>query len=759
MSVAKTFMSGISVLGLAALLLGGSTSIAYIKQIEPTLPDHLELASWVPVEGTTIVSRDGIVLGVHAKEHRKFAPLKTIPNVIVSAFIAAEDANYWKHHGVDVGAVVRATLANLKSAPGARLEGASTITQQVVKNVLLNSERTFDRKIKEGILALKVDRDIGKERVLEIYLNQIYFGAGAYGISVAARTYFGKNLSDVSIEEAAMLAGLPKAPSAANPFNNRARALERRNYVLRRMYENGFISRQEFEIAASKPIVTHRSDVAGEENDPAMWYPQEAVRRLLLQEQGSERLYEGGGKVVSTVDSEIQKTVHSQMRRHLVLEDRKSGWRGPLARGLTGAINWADAALSKPEGAEDWVVGVVQSSDRDAVVLTSNGPVQVNGSNLTWATSKKRTSAVLSKGDVVLLGDLGKGLELVQIPAIQGAVVVMDPRSGNVLALDGGFSGELSEFDRASQAKRQTGSVFKPFVYMAAVEAGYNAMSPVLDSPIAIDQGAGQSDWRPSGGSAGGMGLITFRRSLELSRNLSTVRLLYDLGMDKVVNVATRVGFALPSNASYAMALGAAEATPLEVASAYSAFANGGFKVEPKLIPSQAGTMVQVFDPMDVAKMTSIMEGVITSGTAQKAFAGSKKPLAGKTGTTNKSRDVWFAAYGPEVVIVAWMGRDDHGPLYKGAAGGASVAPLVRSIADKIDGMVNFAEFTIPDEAETILVNRKNGSVEENGDVLEIVSQSELKELEQVGSSPQETIDGVNDSEHLGEDEPYDIDE
>jgi len=757
MSLAKTFMSGISVLGLTGAVLVGSTSIAYIKQVEQTLPDHKQLISWSPSEGTTIVSSDGVTLGIHAKEHRKFVPLKAIPNVVVSAFIAAEDGNYWKHHGVDASAIARATLSNLKSGPDSRLEGGSTITQQVVKNVLLTSERTFDRKIKEGILALKVDRDVGKDRVLEIYLNQIYFGAGAYGVAVAAQTYFGKELSELTIEEAAMLAGLPKAPSAANPFINPGRALERRNYVLRRMQENGFISAQEQQIASSAPITAHKSDATLAENDPAMWYAQEAVRRQLLQERGAKQLYEGGGQVVSTINSRVQRAAHAELRRHLVLEDRKSGWRGPLKRGYAGVIDWSSPQLAKPEGAEDWIVSVVLKSDRDATLATENGEVTIKGASLSWATSKKRANAVLRQGDVVLLADLGKGLELVQLPELQGAVVVMDPRDGSVLGLAGGFSGETSEFDRATQAKRQTGSVFKPFVYMAAIEAGYNAVSPVLDSPIAIDQGAGMKDWRPSGGSSGGMGMITFRRSLELSRNLSTVRLLYDLGMDRVVDVATRAGFTMPANASYAMALGAAEATPLEVASAYSSFANGGYRVDAKLLLSKDVVRQRAFEPMDVAKMTSILEGVIKAGTAQKAFSGFKKPLAGKTGTTNKSRDAWFAAYGPEVVIVGWIGRDDHGPLYNGAAGGSSAAPLVRSVADAIDGAVSFDEFSIPAEAGTVRVNRKTGAIDENGDVLEVMTADEVRQLEPI--VPEENSEQHVEDEQNYTHETYDYDD
>lgn len=745
MSLARTLMSGISVLGLTGSLIIGSVALSYIKNVDGTLPDHKALNSWVPSEGTTIFSSDGVSLGVHAKENRKFVPLNEIPNVLISAFISAEDGNYWNHHGIDVVSIARAALSNLKSGPDSRLEGGSTITQQVVKNMLLTSERTLDRKIKEAILALKSDRDIGKNKILEIYLNQIYFGSGAYGVAVAAETYFGKYLSELSIAEAAMLAGLPKAPSSANPFINPERALNRRNYVLRRMLENGYISEQEHEVAVSTSVNANKNIARVATGDPSMWYAQEAVRRQILQSQGEKQLYEGGGDVVSTINSRIQKIVHAELRRHLVIEDRKSGWRGPLKTGYFGSIDWTSPLLSKPSGAEDWSVAVVRSASRNALLETESGEVSITGASLSWATTKKHASSILKPGDVVLLADLGSGLELVQLPILQGAVVAMNPNDGSVLGLAGGFSGETSEFDRATQAKRQTGSVFKPFVYMAAIEAGYNATSPVLDSPIAIDQGAGKSDWRPSGGSSGGLGMITFRRSLELSRNLSTVRLLYDLGMDRVVDLATRVGFKLPANASYAMALGATEATPMEVASAYSAFANGGYRVQAKLLSGDIEAHQRVFDPMDVAKMTSILEGVVKAGTAQKAFSKFKYPLAGKTGTTNESRDAWFVAYGPDIVVVGWLGRDDDGPLYKGAAGGSSAAPLVRDILDDLDGLVPLNDFRIPAEAETVLVNRKTGAVDPDGDVLEVMSPEEIRQL--TPSEPEKNVEENVDSD------------
>lgn len=724
MSLARTALAGAAVLGLAATVLAGAAAMAYVRQVAPTLPDHMAIAAWHPKQGTSILARDGTLIGLHASEKREFVPLASIPMLVVNAFLAAEDANYWEHSGIDPTAIARAAISNLGSAPGDRPEGGSTITQQVIKNVILSPERTFDRKIREALLALRADRDVGKERVLEIYLNQIYFGAGAYGVAVAARTYFGKELNDLDIAEAALLAGLPKAPSAANPFSNPARAAKRRAYVLGRMFDEGFISREERAAAASRPL-PERPSAAPESLDPAFWHPQEAVRKMLLAEVGADRLYGDGGEIVTTIVPSLQRAVHRELRKGLVTEDRRSGWRGPLGSGFSSAPDWQSQALAAPAGAEDWLVGVVAESGRDARLVTREGDVTIEGSSLGWATASKRADAVLSRGDAVLVADFGNGPELVQIPLVEGAAVVLDPHTGAVLAIDGGFSHETSEFDRASQARRQTGSAFKPFVYLAALEMGYDAMSPVLDSPIAIEQGGGKEDWRPKSGNDGGLGLITLRRSLEMSRNMSTVRLLHDVGTAKVGDVARRAGFSLPPDLAYSMALGAAEATPLEVAAGYAALANGGNRVHPTLVLAQAaapgvGTSPDL-DPVAVAQLTSILEGVVTSGTARRAFEGFGPRIAAKTGTTDEARDAWLAAYGTGVVAVAWIGRDDHKPLAKGASGSATAAPVIREILEAAEGIVNYGDFMLPQGATTVRADRNSGMPDPDGGVIEIV--------------------------------------
>lgn len=725
MNFARTFLAGTAILTLLGGLAVVGTGIAYVRKIEPTLPDIQSVVDWKPKEGTTILAVDGTVLGVHASEFRKYVPYAEIPPLVVNAFVAAEDGQFWTHKGVNPAAMARALLTNLK---GGRVLGASTISQQVVKNILLTPERTIDRKIKEALLAMKVDKAIGKQKIIEIYLNESYLGEGAYGVVAAAKTYFGKDISELTVSEAAVLAALPQAPSVTNPVKNMSGTMERRNYVLGRMLAEGYIDNAAYGRSIVEPIVVTRGGKeAARETEYAFRSPEEAVRRALVSSLGSDRVYKDGGTVKTTVDPDLQRIAHRELRIGLVHEDRRSGWKGPMVSGVSLPVNWDDEALSPPPGAEDWKVGVVVEAGRDAILETRDGNVTVTGASLAW-TSRKKASSLLKKGDAVLIGDLGEGLEIVSIPKVQGAVVVLDPTSGAIRAMDGGFSAEESEFNRATQAKRQTGSVFKSFVYLSALEMGFDAMSPILDRPIAIEQGPGLADWRPTSHDAG-LGLITLRRSLELSRNESTVRLVYDLGLDQVAETAKRAGIRIPEKLTYSMALGTAETTPLNVAEAYATLANGGHHIQPTFVPAEgpvslAGRQSE-FDPIAVAQLSSILEGVTYAGTARNAFNGFDKPISAKTGTTDQSKDAWFASYGPRFVLVVWVGRDDSKPLAKGAAGGITAGRIARGILDHGADDFQFDPFELPDGTETVVVDRATGMPDDNGDVVEIVRTEE----------------------------------
>ncbi|MDW9478981.1 penicillin-binding protein 1A [Sinorhizobium meliloti] len=725
MNFARTFLAGTAILTLLAGLAAVGTGIAYIRKIEPTLPDIQSVLDWKPKEGTAILAVDGTVLGIHASEFRKYVPYSEIPPLVVNAFVAAEDGQFWTHKGVNPVAMARALLTNLK---GGRVFGASTISQQVVKNILLTPERTIDRKIKEALLAIKVDKAVGKQRIVEIYLNESYLGEGAYGVVAAARTYFGKDISELSVSEAAVLAALPQAPSVVNPVKNLARTIERRNYVLGRMLAEGYIDQDAYTRSLAEPIMVSRGGKeAARETEYAFRSPEEAVRRALVSSLGSDRVYKDGGTVRTTLDPDLQRIAHRELRIGLVHEDRRSGWQGPIASGVEFPLNWEDELLAAPPGAEDWKVGVVVEARRDAMVETKDGHVTIGAASLAW-TSRKKASSLLKKGDVVLIGDLGAGPEIVSIPRVQGAVVVLDPHSGAIRAMEGGFSSEESEFNRATQARRQTGSVFKSFVYLSALEMGFDAMSPILDRPIAIEQGPGLADWRPTSHDAG-LGLITLRRSLELSRNESTVRLVYDIGLDRVAETAKRAGIRLPENLTYSMALGTAETTPLNVAEAYATLANGGHHVQPTFVPADGPVSLEGrtpdFDPIAVAQLSSILEGVTYAGTARNAFDGFEKPISAKTGTTDQSKDAWFASYGPRFVLVVWVGRDDSRPLAKGAAGGVTAGRIARGILDHGAADFQFDPFELPDGTETVVVDRTTGMPDAKGDVIEIVRTEE----------------------------------
>jgi penicillin-binding protein 1A len=723
MSLPKTILSGTAVLAVVSSILGASITLSYVKEMSKDLPDISKIGQWQPKEGSRILADDGTVLGVHAKEYREFVTLDQIPPLVIAAFLSAEDGNFWKHKGVDPVGVARAFISNLK---GGRISGGSTIDQQVIKNVVLTPERTMKRKIQEALLALKIDKEIGKDRILEIYLNEIYLGSGVYGVKAAANRYFGKQLDQLTPSEAAVLAGLPQAPSAGNPFSNIGKATERRNYVLDRMAKLGYVTPEDAARYRGLPLVTAKgSDPVSGISDPAYGYAEEAVRRLQVAEVGSDKFYSDGGDLKTTLKARLQKVVHEELRRGLVMEDRKTGWHGTLARGISGSIDWDDVRLKSPAGAESWKVAVVRSLSKAIALETETGVVSVPINSLSW--TGRKASSLIRPGDAVLVGDIGDGLEILQVPDVQGAVVVMEPTTGTVMAMDGGFSSEQSEFNRATQAKRQPGSVFKPFVYLTALEMGYNAMSPVLDSPIELDSGDGAPVWRPQQNEKG-LGLITLRRALEKSRNHATVRLLYDVGEEKVRETAIKVGLQMPEKATYAMALGTVEMSPLNVAVAYSAIANGGQPVRASFfkhnMPVHSDPGVN-FDPVAVAQLSSILEGVTYAGTASRAFSGFKHPIAAKTGTTNGSRDVWFAAFGPKYVIVSWLGHDDYRPLHKGAAGGETVAPVVRRILDRSEGMIEFSDFTLPPGATTITADRLTGQVDPNGDVVEIIREGE----------------------------------
>ena len=712
MRIVRTLFS-LTVIAVAASSLAAlAVILAAVERYGKDLPDHGYLATYVPRTGSRILSADGQLLSRKVEQRRVFVPYAQIPPLVVSAFLSAEDRNYFSHGGVDPTAVARAALS------GGAAGGGSTITQQVAKNLLVGNERSLGRKIREALLALRMDRDLGKQRVLEIYLNEIYLGLGAYGVAEAADTYFGKPLKDLAPAEAALLAGMPKAPSSFNPRRNAGRALERRGYVLRRMADDGVIDAAAWKTASATPIAVgprKGSEIVDSGQDG--WF-EETAWKAATTAVGTEQAERQDLVVSTTLRPNLQKAADAALRNGILKADRALGWRGPLAR-VRLPVRWGDAELDPPPGAGDWETGVVEAVGQEAVIaLSADRRVRLGPDGTRW--TGYAPASILRPGDVVLLDTSGSRPALVQMPKVEGGLAAVDPRTGDVLALIGGFSRERSSFDRATQAKRQAGSAYKPILYSAALRMGFDATSPLLDAPIALTQGQGLEDWRPNDAKGAGRGgLITVRRALELSRNMATVRLLWDLGLEEMQDIANRLGVAPEKPLTYVAALGAVEVSPLQMALAYSTFANGGVRPAARYVTevrTRDGALLKsvppdldqrVLDPIAATQMATVLRGVVERGTARAAFAGFKMPVSGKTGTTNSARDTWFVGFSPEIVVAVWIGRDDNKELADGAGGGKVSATIVREFLER-SGMT-LTDFKPPQDAKTLAVDPTTG--------------------------------------------------
>ncbi|HEY4820311.1 MAG TPA: penicillin-binding protein 1A [Xanthobacteraceae bacterium] len=738
------FLGFLFAFGTIVFLVGIGAAAGLVWHFSKDLPDYSQLQDYEPRVMTRVHASDGSLLAEYARERRLYLPIQAVPKLVLNAFVSAEDKNFYEHGGLDFGGIARAGMLYLQNyGSNRRPQGASTITQQVAKNFLLTNEVSFQRKIKEALLALKIERTYSKEKILELYLNEIYLGLGAYGVAAASLLYFDKSVHELSIADAAYLAALPKAPTLLHPFRQRDRALERRNYVIDRMVENGYIKAQDGEKAKKEPLsVTARPTGA---HIFAAEFFAEDVRREIYDKFGEKGLYEGGLSVRTTLDPKMQVIARKALADGLVQFDEQQGYRGAVSK-LDIAGDWG-VKLADVKALSDigWKLAVVlETSDQAArigfqpgrepggAVLRDRqiGIVPLEG--VKWAKAvvgptKGRTpvkvSQVLEPGDIIYVEALaGKDgqFRLRQVPEVSGAMVVMDPWTGRVLALVGGFSYDQSQFDRATQAMRQPGSSFKPFVYAAALDNGYTPSTVVVDAPIEIDQGPGLGMWRPENYSTGKYyGPQTLRFGIEQSRNVMTVRLAQDVGMPLIGEYAKRFGVydSLPPYLSFA--LGAGETTVLRMTAAYSMFANGGRRITPTLIdriqdrygktvykhdlrecsacdatkwqnqpePTLIDRREQVLDPMTAYQITSMMEGVVQRGTGT-AVREVGKPIAGKTGTTNDEKDAWFMSFTPDLAVGIYMGYDKPRHLGRGATGGHLAAPIARdfyklALADK----------------------------------------------------------------------------
>jgi penicillin-binding protein 1A len=728
------------------------------------LPDYSQLRNYEPPVMTRVHAADGSLLAEYAKERRLYLPIQAVPKLVIHAFLAAEDKNFYEHPGIDFYGMGRAMLFYVENYGSSRRpQGASTITQQVAKNFLLSNELSFSRKIKEALLALRIERTYSKDKILELYLNEIYLGLGAYGIAAASLLYFDKSVHELSIAEAAYLAGLPKGPNNYNPFRRREEAITRRNYVIDRMVDDGFVTAEAGEKAKKEPLnVSVRP--TGAHTFSAEYFAEE-VRRYISEKYGDTKLYEGGLSVRTTLDPKIQVMARKAMINGLVNFDEQQGWRGPVTK-IDVNSDWGVklADVKSLSDVDPWRLAVVLEVSDQAARIGLQPPRDPAGAvvkergigilpleGLKWAKpaggpSKpiQRVGQVLAPGDVVYVepDDKEQGhYRLRQVPEISGAMVVMEPHTGRVLAMVGGFSYDQSQFNRATQALRQPGSSFKPIVYSAAIDNGYTPSSIELDAPIEIDTGPGGGGiWKPENYGGKFYGPSTLRFGLEESRNVMTVRLAQDIGMPLITEYAKRFGVYddLPPYLSYA--LGAGETTVMRMVTAYAMLDNGGQRVKPTLIdriqdryghtiyrhddrtcigcdadgwhnqpePTLTYKRDLVVDPMTAYQITSMLEGVVQRGTAT-VVREVGKPIAGKTGTTNDEKDVWFIGYSPDLVCGVYMGYDKPRHIGRLATGGHLAAPIVRdffkaALADKPP-----IPFRVPNGIKLVRVDSKTG--------------------------------------------------
>ena len=762
-----------------------------------SLPDYSQLQDYEPAVMTRVHAADGSLLAEYARERRLYIPVQAVPKLVINAFVAAEDKNFYEHGGIDFSGIARAAVLYIQQyGSGRRPQGASTITQQVAKNFLLTNEVSFSRKIKEALLAMKIERAFSKERILELYLNEIYLGMGAYGVAAASLLYFDKSVHELSVAEAAYLAALPKAPNNYHPFRQRERALERRNYVIDRMAEDHYISAQEADKAKKEPLkITLRPTGA---HIFAAEYFAEEVRRYIYDNFTEKKLYEGGLSVRTTLDPKMQVLARKVLVDGFVNFDEQQGYRGAIQK-LDPAGDWG-IKLADVKALSDigpWRLAIVLEAD-DASARIGLQPAREPGGVLSkqretgtialegakWAKptsgptrgkAPTKVSQVLAAGDVVyvepLAGKEGQ-FRLRQVPEVSGAIVAMDPQTGRVLAMAGGFSYDQSQFNRATQALRQPGSSFKPFVYAAALDNGYTPSTVVLDAPIEIDTGTGI--WAPENYTKKYYGPSTLRFGIEQSRNVMTVRLAQDVGMPLIGEYARRFGVydSLPPYLSFA--LGAGETTLLRMVGAYAMFDNGGRKIQPTLIdriqdryghtiykhdsrecrsceaekwenqnePTLIDKRERVLDPMTTYQITSMMEGVVQRGTAT-VVKEVGKPIAGKTGTTNDEKDAWFIGFSPDLVVGVYLGYDKPRHLGRGATGGVLAAPIVRdfmkvALADK-----PAVPFRVPPGIKLIRVDPKSGMRAGPGD------QRVILEAFKPGTAPPDNyaVIGVSDAD------------
>jgi penicillin-binding protein 1A len=767
----RLLLIGLSALGILAA--GGIVAIYLVlHHYSEGLPDYRALADYKPKVVTRLHAGDGELLAEFSTEKRVFVPVDSIPKLVKQAFIAAEDKNFYQHKGVDPEGIVRAAITDLKNLHSEkRPVGASTITQQVARNFLLTNEVSIARKMKEMILAYRIEQVLNKDQILELYLNEIYLGFNSYGVAAAALDYFDKPLDEMTVAEAAFLAAIPKNPNKYFREKNREAAIERRNYVINRMLEDKYITPAQAQEAIATPLTFQpRKAIA---TVPAGHFTEE-VRRELLASYGKDGLYGGGLSVRTTLDPKLQEIAVRSLRDGLVSYDQRHGWRGAVTR-LPNMNSWAEqlAKVPPPDGAETWRLAVVISADAESakVGFSDGKTTELSMADMRW-TGRTKASQLLQVGDVVLTQYVemapkaedkkpkkdkepdtkpaaapGFHYVLRQMPAVNGALVALDPHTGRVLALVGGMSYESSEFDRATQANRQPGSSFKPFVYLTALDSGFTPSTIVLDAPIEIDQGPGLPLWKPVNFEHEFLGPLPLRVCLEKSLDAATVRVGQAIGMPKIVEYAKKFGISDNLPPYLSSVIGAGETTLMRMVTAYAELDNGGKKLTPTLIdriqdrqgktifrhdtrpcPSCSGLewsdqkvpeivddKPQIQDPRTAYQMVEMMQGVVQRGTAR-ALAALGHPIAGKTGTTNEAKDLWFIGFTPNLVVGVFVGYDDPKSLGKHEQGASVAVPIFKEFMTTALADQPPIPFRIPPGLRLARVDAASGQSASSGD-------------------------------------------
>ncbi len=703
------FLKNFLILLSSFILLSGILIIGILWTYSNELPDYKFLKNYKPPVSSKVYSGNGDLVADFSKEKRVFVPFNSIPKNVINAFLSAEDKNFFSHPGVDAKGVIRAVINNVSNIISSkRLEGASTITQQVAKNFLLTNEVSLNRKIKEAILAFRIERALSKERILELYLNQIYLGSGAYGVAAASLEYFDKSIRDLNYSEAALLAALPKAPSRYNPYRDGQVAKFRRNLVLKNLLENNYLTLEWYEKLKNEEIKLKKTKKIYLED--AQYYIED-VRKNVIENLSYDKVYKQGFNINTPIDLRLQRIATNSLRDGLISYDQRKGWRGPLTNKNYNSEWKKDLDNYKLENSINWELAIVKKVNKFSAEIetqnSKNGIIEYK--DISW--TKKEFKKLLKQGDIIYVENNNENIfSLKQLPKVNGGIVVMDPFTGRVLAMSGGFSFKQSEFNRATQAKRQPGSAFKPFVYALALESNFTPTSLILDAPLVLDQGEDLKMWKPENYGKKFYGPSTLRVGLEKSRNLMTVRIAQSLGLEKIIDFSKKLKIYENPEELLSISLGSAETTLLQLTSAYSAFVNGGKLVNPIIIdriqdsegntiynndkrkcincdqisylsndyPEIKNSYNQVFSPETAFQMTSILEGVVQRGTAKK-LKDLNLNIAGKTGTTNKNTDTWFIGFTSNLLVGVYVGSDKPTPLGKYETGSKTALPIFKS--------------------------------------------------------------------------------